>query len=57
MGVTPLLERGQAPWGGELAVRCTGHLLQHADEVVDADIGAGVAEESGELGVEVLREG
>ena len=32
-----------------------GHLLQHSDEIVDTDFCAGITEEGGELGVEVLQ--
>ena len=32
-----------------------GYLLQHSDEIVDTDFSAGISEEGGELGVEVLQ--
>ena len=40
----------------EAGVSRVGHLLQHSDEIVDTDFSAGITEEGGELGVEVLRQ-
>ena len=50
-----LLELGGHGDGGQAGVgERPGALLQHADEVVDAELSVGVVQEPGELAVQIL---